>query len=182
MLRLGAKKTLHFRCFHTSLAHEADKAYKFVVVGGGTGGLAVSNTLGRRFGAGKVAVIEPSEVREAARARAGKLINRQVHYYQPMWTLVGAGVKKLQQSAKPMANLMPPQADWIKQGVTGFVPEKNTVVTSDNTTIQYDYLVVAMGMQVNFNQVRANSPHPPPRSRGNNIHGHVRARRNLLNS
>lgn len=62
MLRRSVK-ALRVRWLHTTPAHEADKAhYKFVVVGGGTGGLAVANTLGRRFGAGKLAVIEPSEV------------------------------------------------------------------------------------------------------------------------
>lgn len=55
-------KVLRARCLHTTPVQEADKAYKFVVVGAGTGGLAVSSALGRKFGAGNVAVVEPSEV------------------------------------------------------------------------------------------------------------------------
>ena len=41
----------------------ADKSYQFVVCGGGPGGLAVAASLGRRFGPGQLAVIEPSTVR-----------------------------------------------------------------------------------------------------------------------
>ena len=41
----------------------ADKSYQFVVCGGGAGGLAVASSLGRRFGEGTLAVIEPSSVR-----------------------------------------------------------------------------------------------------------------------
>lgn len=70
-----------------------------------------------------------------------------------MWTLVGAGIKKLQQSARPMAKVMPSQAHWIKQKVAGFMPEKNTVVMADGSAVQYDYLIVALGLQVNFNLV-----------------------------
>lgn len=64
-------------------------------------------------------------------------------------------MKTLQQSSKHMADVMPPQVDWIKQRVAGFMPEKNTVTLADNTKLQYDYLVVALGLQVNFNQVHS---------------------------
>lgn len=39
-----------------------EQSFRFVVCGGGTGGLAVASTLARRFGDGSVAVVEPSEV------------------------------------------------------------------------------------------------------------------------
>lgn len=55
-----------------------DESYKILVVGGGPGGLSVASTLSRKMGDKAVAVVEPSEW----------------HYYQPMWTLVGGGVKK----------------------------------------------------------------------------------------
>ena len=31
----------------------------------------------------------------------------QMHYYQPMWTLVGGGLKKMEQSQKPMSQVLP---------------------------------------------------------------------------
>ena len=55
------------RSLHSGRPHQAaDKSYQFVVCGGGAGGLAVASWLGRRFGEGKLAVIEPSSVRKSA--------------------------------------------------------------------------------------------------------------------
>lgn len=126
------------RALHSTPPRSADKSYQFVVCGGGAGGLAVGASIARKFGPGKLAVIEPSEF----------------HYYQPMWTLVGAGAKTLEQSRRPTAKVMPPQADWLKTAVTEFHPEKNTVVTADGQRVSYDYLIVGLGLQVNFNQIK----------------------------
>lgn len=61
-LRLLAAGTV--RSFHNGRPlRAADKSYQFVVCGGGPGGLAVASSLGRRFGKGSLAVIEPSDVR-----------------------------------------------------------------------------------------------------------------------
>ena len=51
------------RSLHVGARRDADKSYKFVVCGGGPGGLAVASSLGRRFGNGSLAVIEPADVR-----------------------------------------------------------------------------------------------------------------------
>jgi sulfide:quinone oxidoreductase len=77
----------------------------------------------------------------------------QKHYYQPMWTFVGAGAKTLAESCQPMSSLMPPQANWVKASVSEFHPDKNYITTSDGTKIGYEYLVVALGLQVNFDKV-----------------------------
>ena len=81
----------------------------------------------------------------------------QNHYYQPMWTLVGAGAKTLADSCRQMASLIPPQAAWIKDAVSEFHPEENYIVTTEGKKIGYDYLVVALGLQVNFNKVHNNN-------------------------
>ena len=63
---LRALQVLSGRGLHTSgspLLSESDKSFDFVVCGGGAGGLAVASSLSKRFGEGKVAVIEPAEVR-----------------------------------------------------------------------------------------------------------------------
>ena len=52
-----------------------------------------------------------------------------------------------------MLQVMPPQADWLKASVSEFRPEENTVVTGDGQTVRYDWLIVALGLQVNFNKV-----------------------------
>lgn len=45
-------------------ASSPQKEYKFVVAGAGSGGMAMANALTRKFGKGKVAVVEPSEVNQ----------------------------------------------------------------------------------------------------------------------
>ena len=81
------------------------------------------------------------------------LCTPQNHYYQPMWTMVGAGIKTLADSCRPMSSLIPPQAAWIQSAVSQFEPDKNYILTAHGKRINYEYLVVAMGLQVNFDKV-----------------------------
>ena len=67
-----------------------------------------------------------------------------------MWTLVGGGLKSLSQSGRPMASVLPKEAEWLKTKAVTFDPDKNTVTTEDGTKVQYEYAVIAMGIQVSF--------------------------------
>ncbi len=49
--------------------------------------------------------------------------------------------------------MLPKSADWIKQSVASFDPENNKVTTDNGDVISYEFLVVAMGLQLNYNQV-----------------------------
>ena len=49
------------RFLHVSSSNSKE-SYKFLVCGGGTGGLAVASSLARRFGESQIAVVEPSDV------------------------------------------------------------------------------------------------------------------------
>ena len=51
------------RCLSTVGGSDCDQFSRFVVCGGGAGGLAVASTLAARYGKEQVAIIEPSEVR-----------------------------------------------------------------------------------------------------------------------
>ena len=53
-----------------------------------------------------------------------------------------------------MIDVMPPQADWLKTKVAEFRPEENAVVTTDGSKVKYDYLIVAVGLKVDFERVR----------------------------
>ncbi|XP_013409111.1 sulfide:quinone oxidoreductase, mitochondrial [Lingula anatina] len=116
----------------------AQKSYELLIVGGGTGGTVIANKFAPKLGSGKVAVIEPSDT----------------HYYQPMWTLVGGGIKTLEDSSRPTKNVLPKQCDWIKQKAASFDPHKCTVTTDNGDEIKYQYLVVAMGIQLNYNKIK----------------------------
>lgn len=70
-----------------------------------------------------------------------------------MFTLVGAGIKTLQESCRKMATLIPPQAEWLQTSVSEFHPDENYIVTADGGKVGYEYLIVAVGLQVNFDKV-----------------------------
>ena len=52
-----------------------------------------------------------------------------------MWTLVGGGVKTINQSMKPMEQVMPKEVTWIRSAAAEFCPKDNTVVTSDGKKV-----------------------------------------------
>lgn len=108
--------------------------YQIVIVGGGTAGMTVAAQLRELENPPDVAIIEPSDT----------------HYYQPIWTLVGAGVFDREISERPMAEFIPEGATWIQEAAVTFQPDDNTVVTDEDTTVSYDYLVVAPGLQLDW--------------------------------
>ena len=104
--------------------------HQIVIIGAGTAGIMVAAQLMRKNSNLDIAIIDPSEK----------------HYYQPAWTLVGAGTYDLQKTIRSTESLIPAGVKWIKDPVTGLQPDDNTVSTQHSGTISYDYLVVAPGL------------------------------------
>lgn len=75
------------------------------------------------------------------------------HYYQPAWTLVGAGTYDYKKTTKPMSEVIPAGAAWIRDFALSFQPEKNSVTTKSSGTFTYDYLVVAPGLAYDMDLV-----------------------------
>ena len=80
-----------------------------------------------------------------------------------MWTLVGGGVKSLEQSRMSMKvvkvdikkfsksnfqDVLPSKAKWLKDSVTSFDPSSNKLVTEAGDSVSYDWLVIATGLQL----------------------------------
>ncbi len=110
--------------------------HSVLVIGGGTAGLSVAARL-RNAGVADVAIVEPSEQ----------------HYYQPLWTLVGGGVFSREVTERPEADYIPAGATWIRDAATEFLPEKNTVKLASGAEVTYDQLVVAPGIQLDWNKI-----------------------------
>ncbi|MFO0905447.1 MAG: FAD/NAD(P)-binding oxidoreductase [Pirellulales bacterium] len=111
--------------------------YRVLVVGGGTAGISVAARLRRHLGRHEMAIVEPSEH----------------HYYQPLWTLVGGGVFKKELSQRKESAFIPRGVDWIRDGVAEFRPADNAIVTRGGQTITYDFLVVSLGIQIDWGAI-----------------------------
>lgn len=108
-----------------------------LIVGGGAAGIATAASLHRRRPSLDIVIVEPA----------------QTHYYQPGWTLVGAGVFDAAQTARPMRAVMPTFVRWVQQSVMGFDPAKHVVELDDGATITYRVLVVAAGLTLDWSAV-----------------------------
>lgn len=67
--------------------------------------------------------------------------------------MVGGGVKTLEQSRRAMNEVMPKRVTWYQTSVGKFEPEQNMICTTDGSEIRYEYLIVGVGLQVNFDKV-----------------------------
>lgn len=111
--------------------------YPVVIVGGGSAGLTVAAHLAKKLTAGSIAVIEPATK----------------HYYQPLWTLVGGGVCARETTEREEADFIPAGVKWVHDAVETFAPESNSLVTQGGRHIGYDFLVVAAGIQLDWDKV-----------------------------
>ncbi len=111
--------------------------HQVLIIGGGTAGIMVASQIRRNHKNIKVGLIEPADT----------------HYYQPAYTLVGAGTYNYDKLGRPMSSLIPKGVTWIKDFATGFKPEENIVTTKLSNDISYDYLVVAPGIAYDYSLV-----------------------------
>lgn len=69
---------------------------------------------------------------------------------QPGWTLVGSGLKGLENMHRPMFSVIPEGVKHYPLRVSTFDPANNAVKTSEGVDVSYDYLIVAPGLETNF--------------------------------
>ncbi|SMF75588.1 sulfide:quinone oxidoreductase [Tistlia consotensis] len=108
-----------------------------VVVGAGTGGISTAASLLARRPGLDIVVVDP----------------RDKHYYQPGWTLVGGGVFERAMTERPMASVIPKGVRWLHAAVAAFEPQRNEVVLEDGERLRYRTLVVAPGLELNWDGV-----------------------------
>ncbi len=113
------------------------KHHQIIIVGGGNAGLSVASKLLLKNSKLDIAIIEPSDK----------------HYYQPAWTLVGAGTFNIADTEKNEANYIPKKAKWIKDAAASFDPDNNTLTCSSGDTYRYEWLVVVPGIQLDWKKI-----------------------------
>lgn len=104
--------------------------YQIAIIGAGTAGIMTAAQLLKKEKSLDIVIIDPAEM----------------HYYQPAWTLVGAGTYDFDKTAKPIKDLIPRGVEWIQDSVTEFFPEQAKIKTKQGQVISYSYLIVAPGL------------------------------------
>ncbi|TPE49241.1 bifunctional protein tyrosine phosphatase family protein/NAD(P)/FAD-dependent oxidoreductase [Amaricoccus solimangrovi] len=115
----------------------ADARFDVVIVGAGAAGISVAASLRARKADLEIALIDPADV----------------HYYQPGWTLVGAGVFEARDTARVMGGLVPKGVHWIKAAVAAFEPEANAVILDGCRVVRYDRLIVCPGLKLDWDRI-----------------------------
>lgn len=115
------------------------KHYKLVILGGGTGGISTASRI----------LSKKKELKEDVLI----IESNDYHYFQPGWPLVGSGDEKLDSTRKPMKNVIPKGGRWLKSSVRNVDPVKREV-TADDTVISYDFLIVALGIELNYDAIK----------------------------
>lgn len=110
---------------------------RIVILGAGAGGTAMANRLTDRLEGAQITVIDP----------------RPRHLYQPGFTLIAAGLK-------PAAYSVSRNEDWLPRGITLLAeaaaeidPVAKSVTTDKGTRVDYDFLVVATGLKLDWGAI-----------------------------
>lgn len=123
---------------HSSAAQAALKtSARIVILGSGLGGLAVANRLARELDGAKITIVD----------------RKEIHNYQPGYTLVGTGIWPVSKVADRNSEFQPAGIQWVQEMATEVDPVTQQVVTDAATRIPYDFLVVATGLHLDFDKV-----------------------------
>jgi sulfide:quinone oxidoreductase len=117
-------------------------AARIVIAGSGAGGLAIASRLSRELDGAKITIVD----------------RKEVHNYQPGYTLVATGIWPVGKVSDRNADLIPAGVDWVREMVAEFDPESNTVTTDAGTRIPYDFLVVATGLHLDYAGIEGMDP------------------------
>lgn len=109
-----------------------------VILGGGSAGVMFANRMRKEFREDEVAltVIERSEK----------------HVYQPAFTLLLFDLDDPKNMVRPTRELFPDGVKLIVDEATKIDPQNNKVTTAKHGDISYDYLVIATGAKLNYDE------------------------------
>lgn len=110
---------------------------KVVIVGGGSGALMVLARLRRALSKPDITIIAPNDK----------------HVYQPGQIFVAAGEYAPEDIIFDNTGYIGEDVTWIKDEAASFDPDSNKITTKGGKIVQYDYLIVATGVQYHYEQI-----------------------------
>jgi len=120
-------------------AHASNAKGKILIVGGGAAGCTMANYLVKKLSNPDITVIEPDPHSVS---------------YQPGQTFIASGVYELEDIMAESKDYFPSEAKWIQDVVVEFDPDNNRVTTAKSGEIAYDFLIVATGLQLNYEHIK----------------------------
>ena len=118
---------------------KTDAKGKIVIVGGGLAGMSTAARLTLNMTNPDITVIEPEKLSVS---------------YQPGQTLVGGGLWDEDDIAYERDDFVPDGVKVIKERAVLFNPQENKLTTDKGTEISYDYLIIATGLQLDFERIK----------------------------
>jgi sulfide:quinone oxidoreductase len=112
-------------------------SHQILIVGGGAAGLATATSLHKRNATLDIAIVEPADK----------------HYYQPGWTMVGAGVFDKYETSRDMSSVWPTGVKRIKSEAVAFDPDQNNVTLKDGGIVSYTTLIVTPGLKLDWDAI-----------------------------
>jgi sulfide:quinone oxidoreductase len=110
---------------------------KIVIIGGGAGGITVAARLNRALDDPDISIVEPSST----------------HVYQAGHTLVGGGITEASKLIVSTKDYIPSGAKWFQTKATHIDPDSQKVELEDKKVLSYDFLVIAPGLQYDWNKI-----------------------------
>lgn len=132
----GALATAAFAQGNPAFAQVRTSAH-IMIAGGGAAGLAMASRLSRALDGARITMIEP----------------RREHRFQPGFTLVYAGVWRPADVLTRTARYVPSAVRWVEAMVAEIDPEAKAVVLSNGEKLNYDFLVVATGLDLDYRAI-----------------------------
>ena len=111
---------------------------KIVILGGGTGGTIMANKLRKTLSKEEweITVVDKDKT----------------HYYQPGFLFIPFGIYGKDDVIKPKANFIPSGVKLVFQEIDKIEPSDNKVVLGDGQILNYDYLIVATGTNIDIDE------------------------------
>ena len=110
---------------------------RIVILGSGAAGTGLVNRLVQRLEGAQITLID----------------GRKQHWYQPGFTLIAAGLKPANYSVSGTGDWLPSGVTWVQDYAAAIDPAAQRVTTVGGEQVDYDYLIVATGLSLDWASV-----------------------------
>lgn len=113
---------------------------RIVIVGSGSAGISIANRLSEALPNGKIIIVD----------------KKDLHFYWPGLTLVAQGLWDKEEVIPGKNEQYLPRGtniEHIKKMVSSFDPDNKKIITDDGSAVNYDYLVVATGIEYHYDAI-----------------------------